>query len=60
MPDPANDTTRSDLLAAERRRQIEQLAREYPSDTLRAAADRAFERELEQSVESAQPPKFPF
>ncbi len=33
------------LLAAERWRQIEQLAREYPSDTLRAAADRAFERD---------------
>ncbi len=57
---PANDTEAHKVAEARRKLRIERLAKTFPSATLRAAADRAFERELEQSVEAAQPPKFPF
>lgn len=50
MNHPANDVDRQSLLTAERRRQIEELAMQYPSATLRAAADRALTRELEASI----------
>lgn len=50
MTHHANDTDRQSLLTAERRRQIEELAKQYPSATLAAAADRALHRELEASV----------